>query len=102
MKKYVGVLNKVLLYSFFILTIFLLFYNTGRVSTIIIAFLSFLGSIASALIFKSKSINEKYLIWVNIALWLNMFGEFYFYYSISLPYDKILHVTLGIFLAIII
>jgi hypothetical protein len=102
MKKYLEVINKLLLYGFFVLGVVLLFLGTVRTSTMVIAFLSFFASITAAWIFKMKHIDTKYILPINIALWLNMVGELYVYYFNPLPFDKVLHIMAGIVLASII
>jgi hypothetical protein len=102
MKKVLKILNKFLLYGFFVLGIILLFQGTGRISTMIIAFISFFSSILSSWIFKLKQIDEKYLLFINILLWLNLAGELYIYYFSPLPFDKVLHISAGFFLAAIV
>lgn len=51
--------------------------------------------------FKIKKIEVNYLIYVNVALWLNLIGEYYFYYH-SVYYDKFLHYAVPIMITIII
>ena len=53
-------------------------------------------------LFEKKKIDDLYSIYVELALWLNLFGEYYFYYH-WVYYDKVLHffipmiITVGIY-----
>jgi hypothetical protein len=102
MKKWINIANRILLYGLFLAGVVLLFKGTGRISTMIMAFGSFIASVIIAWIFKVKKIDEKYLTYINVALWLNLLGEIIVYYSGLFLYDKILHITLGYLLSIII
>jgi len=101
MKKSLERLNKILFYGFLLFGIGLLFHGTGRISTPIIAFMSFFASVLCAFIFKEKKINEGYIFWINLFLWLNIAGELYLYYGTSFPLDKVLHIAFGLILTVI-
>jgi len=53
-RKTIKVLNKLIVYLFFISGVILLFYGTGRTSTILIAFGSFIASIFFSWLLKVK------------------------------------------------
>ncbi|MDP1728918.1 MAG: hypothetical protein Q8L27_01800 [archaeon] len=98
MKRVIKIIEKLLLYGLFALGITLLFFDTGRISTMILAFESFIAAIMIAWFFEFKKIDGKYLIFIYLALWLNMFGELFAYYDGGFLYDKFLHLALGILL----
>jgi uncharacterized membrane protein YjdF len=102
MKKGFDILNKILLYSFFIVAVVLLVRGSERISTMLVAFGMFIVSIAAAWTLKYKGISDKYWLWINIALALNLLGEIFAYYAGPLIYDKLLHLLLGIVLAAIV
>jgi len=101
MKKWRDILNKLLLYGLFVLGVVLLFFGTGRTSTMVIAFAQFFAGIMLVWLFKLRNVDEKYLTYIYLAFWLNMFGELSIYYEGSMPYDKVLHLSLGILLSAI-
>ena len=104
MKRPLDIINKLLLYGLFVLGAILLITGIGRTSTMVFAFEMFIASIASAWILKLKEVPRAqwYWFWINLGLWTNILGELYFYYMTSFPYDKVLHVGLGIVLAAIV
>jgi hypothetical protein len=99
MNKLAKVINRIMFYGFFVMGVILLFYGTGRISSMVMAFESFIAAVIAVWILKVKNINEKYLIYINILLWLNLLGEIVFYYSGALIYDKVLHILSGILLS---
>jgi hypothetical protein len=100
MKRAVDIINKVLLYGFFIVAIVLLFVETERVSTLIIAWVSFFASLAFAWLLKVRDVDGTSWLYINIALWLNLIGEIMMYYSGFLfHYDKMIHIMVGVVLA---
>ncbi|MFA7708470.1 MAG: hypothetical protein WCX73_05965 [Candidatus Pacearchaeota archaeon] len=99
MKNLGYVINKVLFYGLLIMGIILVFFGTGRISTTLTAFGSFIASFIISNFIKNKKIPKNYELLINLALWLNLLGEIIFYYGGVLYYDKILHLTLGIFLS---
>lgn len=102
MKKIHNLINRVLVYGLFLTGVILLFRGTGRVSTTIMAFGSFIGSVLIAWLLKTKNIDDKYMLAINATLWGNLLGEIAFYYHNLIFYDKILHILLGIILSAII
>jgi len=102
MKKWIRLIEKLLLYGLFALGVVLLFYGTGRISTMLLAFESFFAAILIAWIFHQKGLNEKYLPYFYLGLWFNMFGEIIAYYNGTFLYDKLLHLSLGILLSAVI
>jgi len=98
----VNVLNKLLLYGLLIVGVALLFVETERVSTMIMAFGSFFFSVFLAWLLKTKGIEDKYLLYINIGLWFNMIGEMFAYYSGFMYYDKALHFALGVLITSIV
>ena len=95
-------LNQIILYGFFITGVILLFYNTGRISTMLTAFGSFIVSILLAWLLKIKKIGDRYWFFINLALVFNLCGEIIIYYSGLFFYDKLLHFFLGLLLTSII
>lgn len=102
MKKAFRVINKILLYAFFATGVILFFKGTGRVSTMLSAFGSFISSILLAWLLHTKKVDEKYWFFINIGLWLNLIGEIYAYYQGLFIYDKVLHFGIGILATMII
>jgi hypothetical protein len=102
MKKWVGIVNKVIVYGFFVAGVILLFNGTGRITTTLTAFISFIAAVLFSWLFKIKGLNENYLIFVNLGLLLNVFGELIAYYSGILFYDKILHFLIGLLITLIV
>ena len=49
---------------------------------------------------KSNKINPSYGIYLQIGFWLNLLGEYYFYYH-WIYYDKVLHFFIPLFITII-
>jgi len=47
-----------------------------------------------------RKINPKYELYVNLSLWPNLIGEYYFYYH-WVYYDKVLHFLIPIFIFVI-
>lgn len=101
MKRVMNIINKILIYSFFLLGIALYFIDWPRNSTILYSFGSFFASLILSYYFSKTNIGEKYDLWINIGLWLNLSGELYFYYSGFANYDKILHFSIGLLITII-
>lgn len=102
MKKFVKLVNKLMVYGFFAIGVVLLFHGTGRVSTMLSAFGSFISSIFFAWLLRIKKIDDKYMIYINLGLLFGLFGEIIFYYVGPLLYDKLLHFCLGILLSAIV
>lgn len=101
MKKWADIANKILFYGFLLMGILLLFFDRGRLSTVIFSFASFAVSWAFSLFFKARNIPKGYTLLVNVGLWLNLLGEFVFYYTGITYYDKILHISMGILITAI-
>lgn len=99
MKKWGIIVNRLLVYGLFATGVVLLFYGTGRISTMLTAFISFIASVIAAWILNFKKINNRYMLYINLALWANLLGEIVIYYSNVLLYDKILHFLLGAILS---
>ena len=97
--KFIRFINKLVIYGFFVLGIVLLFYPTGRMSTPIIAFGTFICSVIVGWFLKYKKIDEKYWFVFNLALLLNLLGEVGPFYQGLLFYDKIIHLLLGFLLS---
>jgi hypothetical protein len=102
MHKVMNFFNKVFFYTLLITGVVLLFIETERISTMLVAFASFFSSIILAWILKMKNIDDKYMFWINLSLCANLLGEIVIYYSGIEFYDKMLHFLLGILLTAII
>lgn len=102
MEKRFKLLNRVIVYGFFVTGVALLFHGTGRISTMLTAFGSFIASLLIAYFLKIKGIDDKYWFFANLALFGNILGEVFLYYSGLLIYDKILHLVLGFLLSMIV
>ena len=102
MKRALRFINKIMLYAFFVVGVILFFKGTGRISTMLSAFGAFAFSILLAWLLHLKNINEKYWLFINIALWFNVIGEIFAYYSGLFVYDKLLHLATGVLITMII
>jgi len=104
MKWYLSALNKLLFYSFLILGIIFFVFGIGRTSTWIILFFSFVVSVLLSFILEWRGFGKesRYELFINIGLWLNVLGEFVYYYSGATYYDKILHFSIGILITAIV
>ncbi|VVB80081.1 Uncharacterised protein [uncultured archaeon] len=102
MKRVRTIINRILVYGLFVYGISLLFWGTGRISTMLTAFISFIASVIIAWVLNFKKIDSKYMLYVNIALWANLLGEVIFYYGNLIFYDKVLHFFLGAVLSSIV
>jgi hypothetical protein len=102
MKRAADIINKILFYGFLLFGIILFFFNIDKGYTVIIAFLSFIASWILAWTIERWGLNPKYEIFVNTALWLNLLGEFIFYYGVSEYYDKFLHFSVAILITAIV
>lgn len=107
MKNIISIINKILFYSFFLLgaAIFLFdLFSLRKESALIFTFGSFIASWLLSFIINRKKIknSDKYLIMINIALWINLLGEIMYYYNEFIHYDKVLHFTVGIIITVIV
>jgi hypothetical protein len=99
MKKVWTILNRILVYGFFAMGVILFFYGTGRISTMLTAFGSFIASVIIAWILNFKKIDKKYMLYINFTLWANLLGEVAWYYHNVILYDKLIHLTAGLVLS---
>lgn len=90
-----NIINKILFYGFLAWGIILLFVGTSRTFAMLATFGSFFASWSLSEILKRKGIDMKYELFINIAFWLNLAGEFVLYYGGFLYYDKLLHFSVA-------
>jgi len=101
--KILDIINKLLFYGFFALFLVFLFFDTEYGIVTGYAIGSFIVVWICSIIFKAGNINKNLLILISISFWLNIIGEFIFYYTKIIPYyDKSLHILVPIFLTIIV
>jgi hypothetical protein len=100
MNRAIKVANMLLPYGFLVFGIIKIFFNIGNSSSMYFAFGSFIASWTAMILLKHFKINKNYIIFINVALWLNLIGEWFIYYGIA-DYDKILHLSNGILITAI-
>jgi len=102
MKKIIKKINNILFYGFLFFVIIVFLFDLGSVGLILTSLGSFFASWGLFYIIKRNNVDEKYWIFINIALWLNVFGEWAFYYGDIVYYDKFLHLAVGILITILV
>lgn len=100
--KVIKIINEILFFGLLLTGIVLLFFSIGKIYTMLVAFGSFFASWATSIILKKNGISSNYEIPINLALWLNLYGELIAYYTGFLFYDKILHFSVAILITAII
>jgi uncharacterized membrane protein YjdF len=95
--------SKTLFYGMLFLGIASLVFNIGTPSTQVVVFTAFIASWVLSLILKKRGVHTyKYELLINIAIWINIFGQYGFYYTNFPYYDKFLHFFTGILITSII
>jgi hypothetical protein len=102
MKKVIGIINKLLLYGLFVFGIVLIIFYSNKTTSSITALTAFFESILFIWVLRLRGINDKYWLYINIGLWLNVLGEILIYWSGPQIYDKVLHLYLGIVITAIV
>ena len=100
MSKIIQLVNKGLFYGMFICGLAFAFLGNNLTFLFFILIPSLIVSWFIAKILESKDVSSDYELPINIALWLNILGEMYFYYNFQY-YDKVLHLTIPFLIAII-
>lgn len=99
----VNIVNKLLFYLFLAVGVITFFFFPDHITLIVTAFGSAIASWVIIKVIRSKEINEKYFILINLALLLNLIGEIRTYYSggVFFYYDKFLHFSIALLITII-
>jgi len=101
MNKTIQLVNKGLFYGMFICGVVFAFLENNLIFLFFILIPSVIVSWFAAKILEFKDLSPDYELPINIALWLNILGEMYFYYNFQY-YDKVLHLTIPFLITIII
>ncbi len=102
MKRVINILNKILLYGFFVIGVAFLIFGSDKITLIVNCFGIFVISIVLAWFLKYKGVEDRYWLFINLALWLHLLGETYLYYAGPFLYDKILHILGGMLVGAIV
>lgn len=101
MNKTIQLVNKGLFYGMFICGVVFAFLENNLIFLFFILIPSVIVSWFAAKILEFKDLSPDYELPINIALWLNILGEMYFYYNFQY-YDKVLHLAIPFLITIII
>ncbi|MEK6856210.1 MAG: hypothetical protein AABX66_03575 [Nanoarchaeota archaeon] len=104
MRKPFNILNNLLTYGFLVVLAFLLFFNNATISLTFFMIGSFIASLVSAFILKNRGVSGtgSFEFFINLFLWLNVFGEMGLFYTGITFYDKIVHFGVGILITSIV
>jgi hypothetical protein len=100
MEKKGEIINSILFYGIIVSGIIyvLLSKNYIFISSVLIP--SIAVSLVSKIILRYMKLDSCYMVYINLGLWLNLLGEYYFYYN-SIYYDKVLHFFIPLFITIL-
>jgi RsiW-degrading membrane proteinase PrsW (M82 family) len=101
MNKTIQLVNKGLFYGMFICGVVFAFLENNLIFLFFILIPSVIVSWFAAKILEFKDLSPDYELPINIALWLNILGEMYFYYNFQY-YNKVLHLAIPFLITIII
>lgn len=95
--------SRVLFYGMLLLGIVSLFFNIGTSSALVAVFSAFVASWALSWIMKKREAHTYgHELMINIAIWMNVLGQYGLYYHSVTYYDKLIHLFTGFLIALII
>lgn len=98
-----GIASKVLLYGMLVLGAASLLFNIGNAIAWIAVFSSFVASLFLSWVLRSRGIHSDiHEFFINVAIWMNILGQYAFYYADATYYDKVLHFLTGALIASIV